>query len=141
MQPELVLAGLAGLGGMMGWGLADFFAKKTIDEIGDVVSLVWAHVHSQVNYCVDPNTLSFEIVERKFRGHPDTLADLVAQTFCKKYIESTWKKFPKLANKYFPNFSVDKYFTHYEGYLSSHDCSRADATDLQTTADKVRIQK
>lgn len=29
---------------MLGWGLADFFAKKTIDRIGDVVSLVWGHV-------------------------------------------------------------------------------------------------
>lgn len=29
---------------MLGWGLADFFAKKTIDEVGDVVTLAWAHV-------------------------------------------------------------------------------------------------
>ncbi len=29
---------------MLGWGVADFFAKKSIDEIGDIVSLVWAHV-------------------------------------------------------------------------------------------------
>lgn len=29
---------------MLGWGLADFFAKKTIDEIGDVATLAWAHV-------------------------------------------------------------------------------------------------
>ncbi len=39
-----MIAILAGLGGMLGWGLADFFAKKTIDEIGDMVSLVWAHI-------------------------------------------------------------------------------------------------
>ena len=44
MQQELLIAIFAGLGGMIGWGLADFFAKKTIDEIGSVVSLVWAHV-------------------------------------------------------------------------------------------------
>jgi drug/metabolite transporter (DMT)-like permease len=44
MQTELLLAVLAGLGGMLGWGLADLFAKKTIDEIGDVVSLVLAHI-------------------------------------------------------------------------------------------------
>jgi drug/metabolite transporter (DMT)-like permease len=44
MQPELVIALVAGLGGMLGWGLADFFAKKTIDAVGDVVSLVWAHI-------------------------------------------------------------------------------------------------
>lgn len=44
MQNELLIALLAGLAGMLGWGLADFFAKKTIDEIGDIVSLAWAHV-------------------------------------------------------------------------------------------------
>ncbi len=44
MNTELFIAVLAGLGGMFGWGLADFFAKKTIDAIGDITSLVWAHV-------------------------------------------------------------------------------------------------
>lgn len=44
MQTELLIAILAGLGGMLGWGLADFFAKKTIDQIGDVASLAWGHV-------------------------------------------------------------------------------------------------
>ena len=44
MQQELLIAILAGLGGMLGWGFADFFAKKTIDNVGSIVSLVWAHV-------------------------------------------------------------------------------------------------
>lgn len=44
MQNELIIAVSAGLGGMLGWGLADFFAKKTIDEIGDVLSLAWGHI-------------------------------------------------------------------------------------------------
>ncbi len=44
MQKELVIAIFGGLGAMLGWGLADFFAKKTIDEVGDIVSLVWAHI-------------------------------------------------------------------------------------------------
>lgn len=44
MTSEFVIAVVAGLGGMLGWGLADFFVKKTIDAVGDVVSLVWAHV-------------------------------------------------------------------------------------------------
>src|SRR5258706_9392782 len=44
MQNELFIAVLAGLGGMLGWGLADFFAKKTIDQIGDIASLAWAHI-------------------------------------------------------------------------------------------------
>lgn len=44
MTHELFIAVIAGLGGMLGWGLADFFAKKTIDEVGDIVSLAWGHV-------------------------------------------------------------------------------------------------
>lgn len=44
MNTELAIAIGGGLGGMLGWGLADFFAKKTIDEIGDITTLVWAHV-------------------------------------------------------------------------------------------------
>ena len=41
---ELFIAISAGLGGMLGWGVADFFAKKTIDRIGDISSLVWSHL-------------------------------------------------------------------------------------------------
>jgi len=44
MQQELIIAIFAGLGGMLGWGFADFFAKKTVDTVGSIVSLVWAHV-------------------------------------------------------------------------------------------------
>lgn len=33
---------LAGLGGMIGWGLADFFAKWAIDSIGDLRTLFWS---------------------------------------------------------------------------------------------------
>jgi drug/metabolite transporter (DMT)-like permease len=48
MQQELLIAILAGLGGMFGWGFADFFAKKTIDQIGSMVSLVWAHLFGTI---------------------------------------------------------------------------------------------
>jgi drug/metabolite transporter (DMT)-like permease len=44
MSNSLTAALVAGLGGMLGWGFADFFAKKTIDKIGDLPSLVWAHL-------------------------------------------------------------------------------------------------
>lgn len=44
MHSGVSTAIFAGLLVMFGWGLADFFAKKTIDAIGDVVSLVWAHI-------------------------------------------------------------------------------------------------
>lgn len=42
---NLVLAALAGLAGMAGWGFADFCAKKTVDTIGGIASLVWAHLY------------------------------------------------------------------------------------------------
>jgi drug/metabolite transporter (DMT)-like permease len=48
MQHELLIAVFAGMAGMIGWGLADFFAKKTIDAIGDIASLAWAHVFGTV---------------------------------------------------------------------------------------------
>ncbi len=44
MQQEIAVALLAGMGGMFGWGLADFFAKKTIDRIGDVTTLFWGQL-------------------------------------------------------------------------------------------------
>lgn len=42
MTHSLLIAVLAGLGGMLGWGLADFLAKKTIDRVGEVATLFWA---------------------------------------------------------------------------------------------------
>lgn len=45
MNHILLIALLAGLGGMLGWGGADFFAKKSIDKIGPIKSLVWAHIY------------------------------------------------------------------------------------------------
>jgi drug/metabolite transporter (DMT)-like permease len=44
LPDHLGLAILAGLGGMVGWGVADFFAKKTIDEVGDVTTLFWGQL-------------------------------------------------------------------------------------------------
>ena len=41
MHNTLLIALLAGLGSMVGWGVADFFAKKTIDKIGDLRTLFW----------------------------------------------------------------------------------------------------
>lgn len=57
---------------------------------------------------LDPNRIEFEVVERKFRGHPDSLADMVAQSFMQKYIHHSWDIFPELSHTYFPNFSADK---------------------------------
>jgi S-adenosylmethionine synthetase len=55
-----------------------------------------------------PDSFPFEVVERKFRGHPDSLADMVAQRFTQLYIQDTWNIFPELKDKAFPNFSADK---------------------------------
>jgi drug/metabolite transporter (DMT)-like permease len=44
MHSALLIAMLAGLGGMLGWGSADFFAKKAVDTVGPIKSLVWAHL-------------------------------------------------------------------------------------------------
>jgi drug/metabolite transporter (DMT)-like permease len=52
MHIQLFIAILAGLGGMIGWGLADFFGKKTIDVIGDTVTLFWAHICGTITLVV-----------------------------------------------------------------------------------------
>jgi drug/metabolite transporter (DMT)-like permease len=44
MNGSLATAVLAGLGGMAGWGVADFLAKKTLDRVGEVTTLFWAQV-------------------------------------------------------------------------------------------------
>ena len=44
MANELLVASIAGIGGMLGWGFAEFATKKSVDRIGSVSSLVWAHV-------------------------------------------------------------------------------------------------
>jgi drug/metabolite transporter (DMT)-like permease len=44
MNSSLTIAITAGLGGMLGWGFADFFAKKTIDIIGDITTLFWSQL-------------------------------------------------------------------------------------------------
>ena len=44
IQNGLFIAILAGLGGMLGWGFSEFATKKSVDKIGTISSLVWAHV-------------------------------------------------------------------------------------------------
>ncbi|MFN2571957.1 MAG: hydantoinase B/oxoprolinase family protein, partial [Gemmatimonadales bacterium] len=44
METTLLTAITAGLLGMLGWGCADFFAKKTIDKIGDLPTLFWGQL-------------------------------------------------------------------------------------------------
>ena len=71
--------------------------------------MISAHFHSKhKSPLINPDLSDLEIVERKFRGHPDSLADMVAQRFSQIYIQESWKQFPELANNFFPNFSADK---------------------------------
>lgn len=44
MQQDFLIAICTGLGAMLAWGLADFFAKKTIDKIGDYPTLFWSQM-------------------------------------------------------------------------------------------------
>jgi drug/metabolite transporter (DMT)-like permease len=44
LDSALWVAILSGLGGMFGWGLADLFAKKTSDSIGEVSVLTLSHL-------------------------------------------------------------------------------------------------
>ncbi|MFA6250609.1 MAG: EamA family transporter [Candidatus Shapirobacteria bacterium] len=39
-----LVALIAGLSGMLGWGISDFFAKKTIDKIGDLKTLIGSQI-------------------------------------------------------------------------------------------------
>ncbi len=48
MKHELLIAALAGLGGMLGWGFSEFATKKSVDKIGAISSLVWAHVFGTI---------------------------------------------------------------------------------------------
>lgn len=53
MHKELYTALLAGLGGMLGWGFAEFATKKSVDKIGAISSLVWAHVFgTMMLFCI-----------------------------------------------------------------------------------------
>ena len=45
---DLHIAILAGLGGMLGWGFSEFATKKSVDKVGAIFSLVWAHIFGTV---------------------------------------------------------------------------------------------
>ncbi len=62
MQNGLIIAITAGLIAMIGWGTSDFFAKKSVDKVGDLVSLFWMQLIGIV-----PLTLLF-LIKRDFSG-------------------------------------------------------------------------
>ncbi|MFH1036490.1 MAG: EamA family transporter [Patescibacteria group bacterium] len=45
---ELYLAILAGLGGMLGWGLADLFAKKTVGKTSAINTFLYSHIFGAI---------------------------------------------------------------------------------------------
>jgi len=42
---EILLAIITGLIAMLAWGIGDFFAKKSIDDIGEYATLFWGHIY------------------------------------------------------------------------------------------------
>jgi S-adenosylmethionine synthetase len=48
--------------------------------------------------CTDPDRLPFDAAERKGIGHPDSLADLVADTFSRSYATWSRREFGSVAN-------------------------------------------
>jgi drug/metabolite transporter (DMT)-like permease len=52
MNNELLFAIIGGVGAMLGWGISDFFAKKTVDKIGDTVALFWMQALGIIPLCL-----------------------------------------------------------------------------------------
>lgn len=52
MEQNLTIAVLGGLGTMLGWGFADFSAKKTFNGVSTLGSLVWAHVAGTIIFLI-----------------------------------------------------------------------------------------
>jgi len=48
MFTELQIAIVSGLFSMIGWGLADFFAKKTVDKIDNIRTLFWSQIFGTI---------------------------------------------------------------------------------------------
>ncbi|MFH1959626.1 MAG: DMT family transporter [Patescibacteria group bacterium] len=49
MSNYLVIAILAGVGAMLGWGVSDFFAKKSVDKVGNIVFIFWLQLISLIS--------------------------------------------------------------------------------------------
>jgi drug/metabolite transporter (DMT)-like permease len=49
---EVTVALIGGCGAMLGWGASDFFAKKTIDEVGDLTTLFWGQLVGAVGLLI-----------------------------------------------------------------------------------------
>ncbi len=49
---NITIAIIAGLLGMLGWGISDFFAKKTIDKIGDLKTLIGSQLIGGVLFLI-----------------------------------------------------------------------------------------
>ncbi len=75
MNQNLLIAVGAGLTGMLGWGFADFFAKKTIDEIGDLGTLAWAHIYGGVALGI---ILIYRIASGTTKGFPGSSKEILA---------------------------------------------------------------
>lgn len=52
MTNSFVIAILAGLGAMLGWGVSDFFVKKSLDQIENLVFMFWFQLISLISLAV-----------------------------------------------------------------------------------------
>lgn len=62
---------------MLGWGFADLFAKKTIDEIGDIVSLAWAHLFGTLAFLL---MVLYQLTQGKI-NFPSDIGSLIGLIF------------------------------------------------------------
>jgi drug/metabolite transporter (DMT)-like permease len=99
MNNALLIALLGGIGGMLGWGSADFFAKKTIDRIGPIRSLVWAHIFGTV-------ILSAAYLLQRLSGHGGGA------------FPSTWSAWGGVA--FFGVLQMIVYWLVYQGFEKGH---------------------
>lgn len=76
---NLLIATVAGLAGMFGWGFADFFAKKTIDKVGDMATLAWAHIYGVV--LLASFVLTRALSEGKMTGLPSNSNEYLMLVF------------------------------------------------------------
>jgi drug/metabolite transporter (DMT)-like permease len=79
MYHDLFIAIVAGLGGMIGWGFSEFATKKSVDVVGTISSLVWAHIFGSM-------ILFVLLLSRPFLAHnsamlPATSEDWLALVF------------------------------------------------------------
>src|SRR4051794_3480633 len=79
MHNTIAFAALAGLGGMLGWGFSEFATKKSVDLVGTIASLVWAHIFGTVILLI--LLLSRLLIDHSAALLPASMADWLELVF------------------------------------------------------------